>query len=322
MIQRVLIMDDQHERLRAPLAAAFPDVEFIGTADAEAALPWCGQADGLIAIGPFITRAMIDAAPRVRWIQSLTTGMESLVALTADRPDIALTSARGVAAPAVAEFVLLSLLALRRAYPRIIEDQRAGRWERTRGSVLDGTTVAIVGVGAIGEALAHRCSAMGMHVIGVSDGRASAPGFDRIVRRDALASAAAAADALVVAVPLAAETHHLIDAMVIAAMPAHAILVNVARGDVVDQPTLLAALRAGRIAGAALDVTSPEPLPSDHPFWAMPNVIVSPHTAGDIGDLCERAVPLIEHNLRAVLAGQVETMRNVVRLANVERARS
>jgi phosphoglycerate dehydrogenase-like enzyme len=308
----VLIMDDRHDALRGPLAAAFPDLVFHGVPSVDTALPLCPRATVLVAIGPFVTPEMIAAAPRIRWIQSLTTGTESLGPLLAGRPDVIVTSARGVAAPAVAEFALLSMLALRRRYPRIVQQQAERRWVRTRGDVLDGSTVTIVGVGAIAEALAQRCRAFGMHVVGVSASRTTAPSFDRIVARERIVEIAAETDVLVLAVPLSATTRGWIDAAVIDALPRHAIVVNVARGDVIDQAALLRALRDGRIAGAALDVTSPEPLPPDHDLWSLDNAIVSPHAAGDVQQLYDRAVPLIEHNLRAFLADDANAMQNVV----------
>jgi phosphoglycerate dehydrogenase-like enzyme len=308
----VLIMDDRHDVLRGPLAAAFPDLAFHGVPSVETALPLCPRATALVAIGPFVTREMILAAPQLRWIQSLTTGTESLWPLLAGRPDVLVTSARGVAAPAVAEFALLSMLALRRQYPQIVRQQADRRWARTRGDVLDGSTVTIVGVGAIAEALALRCRAFGMHVVGVSASRTAVPGFDRIVARERIVEIASETDALVLAVPLSATTRGWIDSAIIEALPRHAIVVNVARGDVIDQTALIRALREGRIAGAALDVTSPEPLPRDDELWSLDNVIVSPHAAGDVQQLYDRAVPLIAHNLRAFLADDAHAMQNVV----------
>ncbi len=312
MIPEVLIMDDRHDVLRGPLAATFPDLVFHGVPSVDTALPLCPRATVLVAIGPFVTPAMIAAAPHVRWIQSLTTGTESLGPLLAGRPDVLVTSARGVAAPAVAEFALLSMLALRRRYPQIAKQQTERRWVRTRGDVLDGSTVTIVGVGAIAEALALRCRAFGMRVVGVSASRTSAPGFDRIVAREQIIEIAAETDALVLTVPLSATTRGSIDATVLNALPRHAIVVNVARGDVIDQAALVRSLRERRIAGAALDVTSPEPLPRDHEMWSLDNVIISPHAAGDVQQLYDRAIPLIEHNLRAFLANDAASMKNVV----------
>jgi len=308
----VLIMDDRHDALRAPLAAAFPEVMFHGVPSVAAALPLCPSATALIAIGPFVTADMIAAATRMRWIQSLTTGTEALMPLLALRPDVIVTSARGIAAPAVAEFAMLSLLALRRRYRRIVQQQAERRWVRTRGDVLDGSTVTIVGVGAIAEALALRCRAFGMRVIGVSNARTTAPGFDRIVTREQIVAIAPESDALVIAVPLSAATRFLIDAAVLDALPRHAIVVNVARGDVIDQAALSRVLADGRIAGAALDVTSPEPLPDDDALWSLDNVMISPHAAGDVQQLYDRAVPLIAHNLRAFLASDARAMHNVV----------
>jgi D-2-hydroxyacid dehydrogenase (NADP+) len=131
--------------------------------------------------------------------------------------------------------------------------------------------------------------------------------------RAELAAAAAEADYLVVLAPYTAQNHNMIDAAVLGAMKPSAHLVNVARGGVVDEQALLAALRAGGLAGAALDVFSMEPLPEDHPFWSMDNVIVTPHLAGFHDEYPDRALPILAHNIERFLAGDPAGMINVVR---------
>src|SRR6185312_6796831 len=158
----------------------------------------------------------------------------------------------------------------------------------------------IVGLGLLAEHLAERCKLFGMTVIGVSGGRSgSLPNFDEVVSRKDLAKAAARADFLMLLVPYSPETHHLISRDVIAAMKPSAFLINLARGGVLDEAALIEHLRAGRIAGAALDVFSQQPLPSDSPLWRMDNVIITPNVGGRSDVFVQQTLTIIEPNLRA-----------------------
>jgi D-2-hydroxyacid dehydrogenase (NADP+) len=311
--QRVLISDDQGERLRAPLAAAFPDVAFDVALGPAEAVAFCAEATAIISLAHTITAEMIAAAPKLRWIGALTTGTDHLRTLTI--PDNAvITSARGLSATPVSEYTMMVMLSLVKRLPFILANQHKHFWTQTRGNTLEGRTVTIVGAGAISEALAKRAGAFGMRVAGVSAGRTSAPGFDDMYPRERLAEAAALADFLVVLVPQTEATRNLIDAHVIAAMKPAAFLINVARGGVIDTGALLEALRAGRIAGAALDVFAPEPMPADSPFWSLENVIVSPHVAGDAWEIYDLALPLMRTNLQAMIDGRPDHLINVVNL--------
>jgi phosphoglycerate dehydrogenase-like enzyme len=309
--QRVLIVDDQCERLRAPLAAAFPDVAFDAVPSPADAVPFCAEATAIISLAHTISAEMIAAAPKLRWIGALTTGTDHLRTLPiAD--EVIITSARGLSAGPVSEFVMMYLLAFVKRLPEILANQRKSFWTHTRGNTLNGRTLTIVGAGAISERLAQRAAVFGMRVIGVSAGRTEAPGFDAILPRERLPEAAAQADFLVVLVPQTDATRNLIDARVLAAMKPSAYLINVARGGVIDADAVVAALREGRLAGAALDVFAPEPMPAGSPFWAMENVIVSPHAAGDSWEIYETAVPLMSTNLQAMIDDRPDHLINVV----------
>jgi phosphoglycerate dehydrogenase-like enzyme len=309
--QRVLISDDQSERLRAPLAAEFPDVAFDAVLTPADAVPLCAEATAIISLAHTITAEMIAAAPKLRWIGALTTGTDHLRTLKIP-DDVIITSARGISATPVAEYTMMVMLAFVKRLPFVLANQRKSFWTHTRGNTLEGRTVTIVGAGAISEALAKRARAFGMRVTGVSAGRTAVPGFDAIFPRERLAEAAAMADFLVVLVPQTDATHHLIDARVLAAMKPSAYLINVARGGVIDAGALLEALRAGRIAGAALDVFAPEPMPADSPFWSLENVIVSPHTAGDAWEIYDLALPLMGTNLQAIVDNRPGDLLNIV----------
>ncbi len=178
--------------------------------------------------------------------------------------------------------------------------------------MLNAGTPAFVGVGAIAEALAPRLKVMGMKVVGISASPRSVPGFDEMRSRDDLVNAVRDLDHLIMLTPHTAQTHHIINARILAAMKPGSFIVNLARGGVVDEAALIEALNAGRIGGAALDVFAQEPLAADHPFWSMKNVIITPHLGGLSHDSSRHTMPALEHNLRCFLAGDVGKMVNRV----------
>jgi phosphoglycerate dehydrogenase-like enzyme len=151
-----------------------------------------------------------------------------------------------------------------------------------------------------------------MKVIGITSARRAMPHFDRIYGRDELLTAVREIDYLVLLTPYSSQTHNLVGEAVFAAMKRTSYLINLARGGVVDETALLRALQDGRIAGAALDVFAQEPLPGDHPFWGMKNVVISPHLGGFYDRYVDNALPTIEANMRKFLAGDTETMINLV----------
>ncbi len=172
--------------------------------------------------------------------------------------------------------------------------------------------MGIFGVGLIAEVLAPMCKAFGMTVVGVSSAPRKVPGFDRMHGRDELGRVVGGFDFFVLLTPLTAATRNAIDATVLDAMKPSSFLVNLARGGVVDETALVEALKAGRIAGAALDVFNEEPLPSHHPFWAMQNVIITTHQGGFCDVYIDYALPTVETNMRAFLKGDLGGMINVV----------
>lgn len=297
----------------ARLRADFPDLTIREESDLARAIPLAEKAEALIALAHFVEDGLIAAMPRLRWICSLTSGTDHLFTLPSLRPQVRITSGRGIHGPQMAELTFLFMLSLLRRIDRIREDQRNHIWDRRHQSLLWSKTIVIAGVGTISEELALRCKAFGMRTIGVSDSRTSAPGFDEIAPRARLKEAAAQADALVALVPLDKTTIGMFDASVFAAMKPSAIFINVARGPVVDEGALIAALREGRIAGAGLDVFVTEPLPADNPLWDLPNVIITPRIGG-MSDVYDRQIhPLVAHNLRCFLDGRMNDMKNIVR---------
>ena len=299
---------DFAQRARADL----PGIDLFASNDRALALAQADGAAALIGHHFQFDEDIVGRAKHLRWIQSLTTGTDAIVKLKALRPDVLVTSTRGMHGPQMSELVFLHMLALTRDFPRMQRNQAVGLWERWPQPLLWGKTVVIVGVGAISEALAPRCKAFGMTVVGVSGSPRVPAGFDSVFLRKDLAQAAAQADYLVLIVPHAPATENLVNARVLAAMKPGAYLVNVARGGVLDEDALLAALRSGQLAGAALDVFRQQPLPADHALWREPKVIVTPLVGGMSDIYLDQAWPVVRDNLRQFLAGTPSAMHNVV----------
>ena len=298
---------------RDGLAAAFPelDIEMVDH-HSKAAGP-VADADVLVTFGAQMADHVLEEGRNLRWIQALGTGVDGIVDRPALRPGVLVTNLRGLHGASVSESALASMLALARDLPRAVRSQDAGRWDRFPVRLLKGATVGILGVGAIAEELAPRCHALGMRVIGITSAPRELPGFDAMRRREDLAAVAPELDFLVLLTPFTTETRGIVDERVLAAMKRTAFLVNVARGGIVDEPALVEALQRGEIAGAALDVFAEEPLPGDHPFFSMRNVIVTPHMAGFHAGYAAEALPIVVENLRLFLAGETDRMLNVVR---------
>ena len=275
--------------------------------------PYIGSADVLITFGPMMADHVLAKGARLKWIQALGTGLDGIVDQPSLRKDVLVTHMHGFHGAPVSEAAIMSMLALSRDLPRSLRSQRERTWARFPATLLRGKTVGIVGVGAIAGELAPRCKAMGMTVVGITSAQRQVAGFDRMAGRDELVATVRDLDYLVLLTPHTPGTHHLINAAVFAAMKPASYLVNLARGGVVDETALIEALREKRIAGAALDVFSKEPLPGDHPFWDMDNVIITTHQGGFFDDYPAHALPVIEDNLRKFLAGDLDNMINIAR---------
>ena len=255
-----------------------------------------------------------DVAPRVRWIQATSAGIGRLVRRMryAERmPSTIFTTASGVHARPLAEWVLMCLLGHVRGLLHSVEAQRSRRWERYAGTDLEGRSLLIVGYGRIGAAIGRAAHAFGLRVVGVrrNPGKPS-PLAHAIHGPDALADLLEKTDFLVLAAPDTDETTALIGAEELARLPEHAALVNVGRGSLVDETALVAALRAGSIAAAYLDVFATEPLPVESPLWSMPNVLVSPHSASTSDRENGRLTELFIDNLGRWRQGR--PLRNVL----------
>ncbi len=252
-------------------------------------------------------REYFEAASNLRWFQSINAGLERLEREGILGMGFAVTSGAGIASVAIAEWVLGTMVMLTKNLHVYVRQQGECNWESRRSGELDGKTVGIVGLGAIGRETAKRCRAFGMPVIAsrrtVSAGSAD-PDCDLLLPYSDLDRLLEESDYVVLSLPLTAETRGLIGAAQLARMKPTAFLLNVARGDVIDQGALVAALKTGVIAGAGLDVTSPEPLPADSDLWTIPNLILTPHMSGNVEGYGHKAAGVFVANLRRYVAGE------------------
>jgi phosphoglycerate dehydrogenase-like enzyme len=264
---------------------------------------------GLPDDSPAALAAVVRSNPGLRWVQGTSAGTGEQVkaaGLTAEEFErVMITSASGVHVGPLAEFCLLGLLAFTKDLPRLRADQRAHHWDHYPVRELRGGTLLIFGLGAIGTEVARLAKAFGMHTIGINRrGVSDSPHVDEAHAPDRLHGLLARADAVVVTLPLTAETRGMLDGQALGHLKPDAILVNVGRGGVIDEPALIQALREQRLRGAALDVFATEPLPTDSPLWDLPNVLISPHTAALSVHENERINELFRENLRRYLAGE------------------
>ena len=310
---QVLIMDRGVHLDPDAVRQECPSMIFEVARNVGEALERCATAEVLLAMAHDISDELISRMPRLRYICALSAGTDRLETLTTLRPGVRVTSSRGIHGPQMSELAFLYMITLTRNFARLQRNQHNHGWDRWPQKLLYGKTAVIAGIGPIAEELAARCAAFGMHVIGVSDARTSAPNFEKLVPRAQLREAANVADFLIVLVPLSAQTRHLVDEDVMSAMKPGGILINLARGPLVDEEALIRCLRDGRVAGAGLDVFETEPLPADSPLWDMPNVIITPRIGGMSEAYSEQVLPLVVHNLHCFAQGRLTEMKNIVR---------
>jgi phosphoglycerate dehydrogenase-like enzyme len=269
-----------------------------------------GRAEVLLALD--LPVGLGTLAPALRWVQAIGAGTDHFHGSELG-PDVVVTNAAGVAAVPIAEFAIGQLLAVWKRFDELADQQRRRVWRPAYGRHVAGLTLGVVGLGAIGTAVAERARALGMRVLAVrrrprADDRP--PVADEVVGPERLHEVLARVDAVVVCAPATPDTNDLFDAAAFAAMRPGALFCNVARGSLVDETALLNALRSGHLGGAVLDVTREEPLPADSPLWDAPNLRLSPHSSASLDHYLEAVFELFADNLGRYLRG--EPLRNLV----------
>jgi phosphoglycerate dehydrogenase-like enzyme len=250
---------------------------------------------------------LASAAPNVRFVQAIGSGVGQYVASRLPEAGITLANGAGIGAPPIAEWVIARILQILKGLPVHDENARAHRWESALGSNLQGKRVAVIGLGAIGREVARRARAFGVTLYGVRrswQAGMTDPDVDEVFGPEALLTVLAQSDIVVLAAPGTEATEDLFDEAAFAAMPEGSIFVNVARGTLVDEAALIAALVSGHLRGAAIDVARKEPLPADDPLWDAPNLLISPHSSTSGEGYAARAFDLLCTNIERFVRGE------------------
>jgi len=314
--ETLLVVGRPSERLLAKIEASVGKMELVvvesaeelerAAPDATVILGWSTDA-GLL-------RQAVLSAGRLRWVHDVWAGINHLPLAELRESQAVVTNARGVFSQALGEWVLAAILYFAKDFRKLIKDQTEGRWVPYHPAAVTGQTVGIVGYGDIGRAVASRARAMGMRVLGMTRRGPIAGQADDFAEQIFVPAERTRmieqCDYLVIAAPLTLDTRGIIGEAEIAAMRPDAVLINIGRGPVVSEGALVRALAEGKIRGAALDVFDAEPLPAGHPFYALENVLVSPHSADRTAGWLDRTVQLFLDNLERYRSG--EPLANVV----------
>ena len=305
---RLLVIDDRCDLYFEALQTRFPDltVEACTNADDVAHHLAALEPEVVFSIkGPSfpgaLHRPVLDC-PSVQWVQVGGAGVDHL--LPWESAKITVTNAAGVLSPFMAEYVVGAILMCNFGFPTYWRQQREAHWRQRDWTAADGKTLLVVGLGRIGQQTARLAKAVGLRVLAVRRQLEAPESVDAVFPPDRLHEALQESDFVVLHVPLTEATRHLIDAAALARMKPSALLINCARGPVVDEGALLAALDEGGIAGAVLDVFAEEPLPTDSPLWSNERVIITPHVSDSVADWRQRFANFFADNLDRWLAGK------------------
>jgi phosphoglycerate dehydrogenase-like enzyme len=301
---RILVLDSMAPQV-TDMMEQFPNLEFVSVKDMEEMAEKVSNCDAVIG---WVNREIVLAAKNLRWIQSPSAGVEGFVRIPElVRSDISLTNCKIIMGPEIADHAFAMLLTLTRKMKRYVHQMDERRWDRSGSESLielRKRTMLILGLGGIGVQIAERATAFGMHVIAIDV--KDIPMMDAVDyagKPDELHSLLPKADVIVSAVPHTRKSERMLGEDEFRRMKDRVYIINVSRGAIIDTDALVSALRSGKVAGAGLDVTVPEPLPSEHPLWTMPNVIITPHVAGRSQGMQERRKTLFRENIARFMQG-------------------
>jgi phosphoglycerate dehydrogenase-like enzyme len=306
----LLILDQLANEYKKALQSKFPEV-MIHTSLKEEDI-----GDFIEKVNVFLTfrisDGLIKRAKNLQWIQSMASGVDAIVELPSLRKEVLLTSTRGIHAPQMVEMAIFLMLSLNRNFPQIIRNQDKGIWERWPAKLLYQKKVGILGIGAIGEEIARKCKAFGMEVYGIDIVKRKVDAVDYFYGPEDLLKVVQEVDYFVIVAPLTPQTRKIVGTKVLSSMKPTAFLINIGRGEVIDENALIRALESGKIAGAALDVFSQEPLPKGHALWRTKNVIITPHIGGTSTIYVDQVLSIFEENLLRFLKGERQALINLV----------
>ena len=316
-LKRVLVSHSNPDIIKS-MSLIMPDVEFVSSEQMS------GQPNNFDAI---LTRCsqpnIIEKAPNAAWIHTYSAGVDSCLKLPEIQnlinrdQGLILTNSSGTAAAVIAEHTIGMMMTMTRGLHRYRDLQNTANWNRNISrepqlmQTINGKTMLVLGLGTIGQEIAKRANALGMKVIATRNSSRNGPDYvDYVGLSDETIELAKTADVVVNALPLTDTTRGFVDEEFFTAMKSNSYYISIGRGATTDTQALMVALESKKLAGAALDVTNPEPLPKDHPLWQFDNVIITPHISGTGGESTEKTVTLVLENLRRYQTG--EPMLNIV----------
>ncbi len=308
---KVLVVVPVNEQQRSTLEAAAPQAEFTYESYSSATQQQVQQAEVIIGN---VTPALLKDAPNLRWMQLNSAGADPYYRSDVLPLEVQLTNATGAYGLSVSEYMVAALMSLNRKLHLYRDNQRQNLWQEM-GAVrsIEGATILVVGLGDIGGDFARKVKAMGATTIGIRRTQSEKPAYlDELYSADALDDLLPRADVVAISVPGTQDTHHMFDDRRFGLMKQDSVIINVGRGNVVDTDALCRALDQGKLWGACIDVTEPEPLPADHRLWSYGNVILTPHVAGKfhLAATLDRIVAIATENLGHYYAGA--PMRSMV----------
>jgi len=307
----LVIAEPSAEEIKKELQSHFPEVAMVAVAKEEEIRPYVDKMEILITIFR-ISDEILKQAIHLKWIQVMTSGVNYILSRPSLRREVIITSARGIHGPQMSEMAFLLMLALNRKFSQVIRNQDQRVWERWPTKLLSGKKVGILGVGVIGEEIARKCKAFGMMVFGMDIVKRKIDAVDHFHGPEDLLEVAKEVDYLILAAPSTPETVKMIGPGVFNSMKPTAFLINIARGELVDEEALIHALETDKIAGAALDTFTTEPLPKEHPLWGTKNLIITPHVGGMSDIYNVQVMPIIKENLRRFLQGERRNLINYI----------
>jgi D-2-hydroxyacid dehydrogenase (NADP+) len=306
----LLVLNPLAEGYKRALEPKFPELVVHPAKNEEEIGDFIERTDILLAVR--ISDELLKKASKLQWIHTITTGVDYVIHLPSLRKEILISCSRGIHVPQMSEMALLFMLALNRNLPQFIRNQDKRVWERWPTRLLYQKKVGILGIGAIGEEIARKCKVFGMTVFGIDVVKKKVDAVDFFHGPEDLLRVVREVDYFIIVVPNIPQTRKMVGAEVLSSMKPSAFLINIGRGEVVDEEALIRHLESGSIAGAALDAFWAEPLPENHPFWGMKNVILTPHVGG-MSEFCvDQVLAIFEENLRRYLKGERRNLINFI----------
>lgn len=303
------------EKHQIDLMSRYNEVDFYFFDNLEQAVQELITADILITYGEDLNGNIIEGCEKLKWIQVISAGIERIPFEILIKKNIIVTNAKGIHTTPMSEYTISAILQLARKSHELYKNQLEKKWNRSiRTFEISDKTIGIIGLGAIGQGIAEKAKAFNMRVIGINTDGRDMKNVDKVYSLNELNIILSESDFIVIVVPLTEATYHLIGSKELQNIKKTAYLINIARGEIIDESALIESLSNRDLAGAVLDVFSEEPLPIEHPFWSLENCIVTPHLAGRSPKYIERALEIFKYNMNLYIKQDIKDMKNLIDL--------